>query len=151
MKRLWYWVSVFGGSGLSPKAPGTAGSLASLLIWAPLVLLDVSWVWRLVLVVFVFFIGTYAISKSLSYYHDDDPKEVVIDEVAGQGLALLLCGPSILTIIAGFLLFRFFDIVKPWPVGWVDQKLKGPWGIMLDDIVAGIYALIVLVIYAQFT
>ena len=77
-----------------------------------------------------------------SYYGgQDDPGAVVIDEVAGQWLTLL---PAATTVwwhwLAGFALFRFFDIVKPWPVGWADRRVKGGLGVMVDDIIAGAYA-----------
>ena len=70
----------------------------------------------------------------------DDPGEVVIDEVAGQWLALVPVALDLRLYAVAFLAFRFFDIVKVWPAGWLDRNLKGGWGIMLDDLAAGIYA-----------
>jgi len=65
---------------------------------------------------------------------------VVIDEVAGQWLTLLVAPPDLLLYLAGFLLFRLFDIRKPWPVSWADQSLPGGLGVMVDDLLAGLYA-----------
>lgn len=144
MKTLAYWISVFFGSGLSKKAPGTMGSLASLLIWAPFVMTHTSWWVRLCFVVAVFAIGLWAVHASWSCYQGEDPKEVVIDEVVGQGLTLLMCPPSFWWIAVGFVLFRVFDILKPWPVSFADQRIKGPLGVMLDDVLAGLYALVAL-------
>ena len=79
--------------------------------------------------------------KSLRDLENPDPKEVVIDEVAGQGIAFLFCPFAWPWLLAAFVLFRFFDILKPWPVGWIDRNWHGGWGIMADDLVAGLYAL----------
>ncbi|PIW31259.1 MAG: phosphatidylglycerophosphatase A, partial [Rhodospirillales bacterium CG15_BIG_FIL_POST_REV_8_21_14_020_66_15] len=69
-----------------------------------------------------------------------DPSFVVIDEVAGQWLALLPAGPDPVLFAAGFLAFRLFDIWKPWPASWADRRVGGAWGVMLDDLIAGGYA-----------
>lgn len=113
------------------------GSLASLVIWAPCVFWEVSpWV-RLILVLVVFLLGWWATFRALPSFKSLDPKEVVIDEVAGQGLALVLCPPSWLGLLLGFVLFRLLDILKPWPISYVDRKIKNALGVMLDDMVAG--------------
>ena len=91
-------------------------------------------------------INKWACEKALPRFSDKDPKQIVIDEVAGQGLALLFCGPTALNIALGFALFRLFDIWKPWPIRVIDDKLSGSAGIMLDDLVAGIFAAICLMI-----
>lgn len=144
MSKIAYWFATFFGAGLSPKAPGTVGSLASLLIWGPMVFMQIPWFIRLFTVALVFFIGLWACKLSLAYFDAKDPQPIVIDEVAGQGLALIFCPPSFLAIVIGFLLFRFFDITKVWPVSWADEKLSGPMGIMLDDILAAVYALFIM-------
>jgi phosphatidylglycerophosphatase A len=137
------WATWFG-AGLSPKAPGTVGSAASLVLWGPLVLLDVPWLARLLAVVAVFFLGVAAAQKVVDV-RGEDPQIVVIDEVAGMGVALLFAPPAVWTLIVGFVLFRVFDIAKPWPVSWADQRVGGGLGVMLDDIIAGLYALAVFV------
>jgi phosphatidylglycerophosphatase A len=139
-----YWVAIFGGSGLFPVAPGTAGTVASLLLWAPMLWIGVPWWARLLAALGIFALGVWASERAANLLGKDDPKEVVIDEVAGQGVALILAGPSWISLALGFLLFRLFDIWKPWPVGWADKKLHGGWGIMTDDMIAGAYALALL-------
>lgn len=141
------------GFGLSPKAPGTAGSLAAL-PFAWVIQAYVGSAGLFVAAIAVFFLGWWA---SASYLRasadqaDNDPKEVVIDEVAGQWLLLAALTipsgpPSWFSYLIGFLLFRFFDIVKPWPVSLADRKVKGALGIMLDDIVAALYPLVLAMI-----
>ena len=131
------------GVGLLPKAPGTWGSLAAL----PFAWVIASWGGEQALsaaIVIVILVGWWA---SAYYVHETgiaDPSEVVIDEVAGQWLTLLVVPPHIVYYTAGFLLFRLFDIRKPWLVGWADRKVEGGLGVMLDDIFAGIFAAIVL-------
>lgn len=73
-----------------------------------------------------------------------DPQWIVLDEIAGMWLAVSLLDPSWLSYSLGFLLFRLFDIWKPWPIGWIDQKVKGGLGVMLDDYVAGLFAALLL-------
>jgi phosphatidylglycerophosphatase A len=127
------------GSGLSPWAPGTAGSLAALpfaglLAWAggPWLLLAAA--------VAVFGVGVWASAVYRRRAGREDPGEVVIDEVAGQWLALVPAPLDPVLYTLGFLAFRLFDIWKPWPVGWLDRRVPGGLGIMLDDIAAGVYA-----------
>jgi phosphatidylglycerophosphatase A len=133
------------GAGLSPKAPGTVGSAASLVLWAPMVLLDTPILARLFAVLAVFAVGV-AASQKVVDVRGEDPQIVVIDEVAGMGVTLLLAPASPWSLVVGFVLFRIFDITKPWPVSWADQRVGGGLGVMLDDIVAGVYALLVFVV-----
>jgi len=133
------------GLGRAPKAAGTVGSLgalpfAYLLHWAggPL-LLGLG-------AVLISLLGYYAIRSYLAAYGGEDPGEIVIDEVAGQWIALILAPQTLIGYALGFALFRFFDIVKPWPVSWADQKLGGALGVLLDDLIAGAMAAILLFI-----
>lgn len=139
-RPLAFWLATFFGSGLFPKAPGTAGSVASLVLWAPLVWLETPWWVRLGLAVLIFAVGIPVSTRTAELLGKDDPKEVVIDEVAGQGVALCLAGPTVVGVLLGFALFRVFDIAKPPPVGTADKRLHGGLGIMLDDMIAGAYA-----------
>ena len=132
------------GAGLSRRAPGTVGSLAALVIWAPLLMGGASPLARLSITICLTIVGVWVIHKSLSMFDGEDPQKIVIDEVCGLGLTLCFCSASWLNLALGFLLFRLFDIVKPWPVSWADQKIKGAWGIMLDDLLAGLYAALML-------
>ena len=106
------------------------------------------------LTLIIFFYSFIAINTSFDSFESDDPREVVVDEVVGQMLPLLAI-PIYETLypvhkeyyfIAAFVLFRMFDILKPFPINYIDNNTKGALGIMLDDIVAGIFAMIVLII-----
>jgi phosphatidylglycerophosphatase A len=143
-------VGTFFGAGLSPRAPGTVGSLASLGLWAPLVLLEAPLWARLVTTILVFAVGTVAAAAIVRARGAEDPQLVVIDEVAGMGVTLLLAGPAFLSLALGFALFRLFDIWKPWPVRLADRSVKGGFGVMLDDVLAGVYALMALVLLERF-
>lgn len=96
---------------------------------------------------FVCALAIWAIPLYLRRNPGEDPGEIVIDEVAGQWVALLAVPAEPLLYLAGFALFRFFDIVKPWPVSWADRALPGAIGILLDDILAGVYAFALLQIF----
>lgn len=137
-------VGTFFGSGLSPRAPGTVGSLASLALWAPLVLGGTPWWLRLGVAAGIFTLGTIASAAIVRARGAEDPQIVVIDEVAGMGVTLLLAGASPWSLGLGFALFRLFDIWKPWPVRLADRRVKGGFGVMLDDVLAGGYALVAL-------
>ena len=126
------WIASGGGIGFFPIAPGTAGSLLALLIGAGA--LSVSRWLLLFLVVAVCVIGTWAVRAT---GEQDDPGWIVIDEFAGQWIALLGLGRvSAYGVIAAFVLFRVLDIAKPGPVGWADRQ-HGAIGVMADDVVAG--------------
>jgi phosphatidylglycerophosphatase A len=123
------------GSGYSPKAPGTAGSLVALVIGAGMLTLP-PWVLP-VAVLAVTLGGVWAVTRVGA---GDDPGWVVIDEFAGQWLALMpLASPTPLGLLAAFALFRLLDIVKPGPIGWADRQ-HGPAGVMADDVIAGAIA-----------
>lgn len=135
-----YLLATWFGAGLLPKAPGTWGSLAALpFAW---VIVEIGGRPLLALAILaVFFAGWWAAERTAIGLGIQDPGKVVIDEVAGQWLVLLAAPPNLLFYALGFLLFRLFDITKPWPVSWADRQVKGGLGIMLDDVLAGIYGL----------
>ncbi len=127
------------GSGYAPFAPGTFGSLFALPIgWAlanegGLVALAIA-------TVVVFLIGIWAANAYMAQAGEHDPGPVVIDEVAGQWLTMLPMA-AMLTwqgLLVAFILFRVFDIWKPWPISWADKNIEGGLGVMVDDIMAGI-------------
>lgn len=130
--------------GRFPFGPGTMGSLGSLVIWVP----SLYFAWplgvKLALLVVLFFIGVWASGYGIAHYQTSDPKQVVIDEVVGQGIPFLVMSPNPLEIAAAFLLFRFFDILKPWPIKAIEHRFRDRWGIMIDDVVAGIFAMIII-------
>lgn len=137
-------VSVLG-VGYCPFASGTAGSLVTLPLAFAAAYFYGTWGILLASIV-AFFIGVIA-SKEVLKYTKHDPSEIVIDEVAGQLLSFVLVADRLsgnsetwLVYIVGFVLFRLFDIWKPQPARWADTKILNAWGVMLDDIFAGIYA-----------
>lgn len=131
------------GSGLSPYIPGTIGTLAAI----PFYLLLVS-VSPLLLWVAVFigtFIGIYLCQKTSDDMQVHDHGSIVWDEFIGFWITMLLVPvTSWQAILAGFILFRFFDMVKPWPISWFDKKVQGGLGIMLDDVIAGLISMLLL-------
>ena len=143
-------------AGLLPKVPGTWGSAAALPFAVALHAIG-NFPLLLIATIGVFFIGWWATAEETRGKDNHDPGEIVIDEVAGQWITLfplsgwlwwigadltILPWPGLVT---GFVLFRAFDILKPWPVSWADRK-PTPFGVMFDDVLAGIYAAICLTI-----
>ena len=135
MSRLARAIASAGGIGFVSRAPGTLGSAAALLAGAALLL--VSSAALTVAVAVAVALGAWAIRRAAG---DGDPGWVVIDEVAGQWIAMLpLARPTLAGCLLAFALFRLFDIAKPGPVGWVDRR-HGPWAVLGDDLVAGALA-----------
>ena len=126
------------GSGLIPFMPGTFGSLAALPLLVPFLYLSPATL--LIAAVLACAIGIYLCGKTADDMQVHDHGSIVWDEVAGILLTFLWVPLSLWTVVAGFILFRFFDIVKPWPIGPVDKYVSGGLGIMLDDIIAGLMA-----------
>lgn len=131
------------GSGQIKFAPGTFGSLAAL-PFAWLIYDNFNAQGLAVVTLVVFLIGIWAADIHAQQLPDEDPSEIVIDEVVGMWLTLLVVPPDVVLYIIGFVFFRIADIWKPWPVSWADQAIKGGAGIMLDDIFAGAYAALAL-------
>jgi len=129
------------GAGLLPIAPGSWGSLAALPIaWA------IAGLWGAaglaVAAAIAFLVGWWAAATIAKASAVKDPSAIVIDEVAAQWLVLLAAPPAPLPYALAFLLFRIFDIWKPWPARWADRHVKGGLGIMLDDFFAAVYAVL---------
>ena len=137
------WIASGFGSGLAPRAPGTVGSLLALLPWWLWLQHLPPWHYALVLGC-GFALGTWAADWAISKLGTEDPGVVVCDEFVGLWLALFLAPAGWPWMLAGFALFRLFDIWKPWPVRWADRAVHGGFGTMLDDLLAGAYALLVL-------
>jgi len=138
-------IATFFGVGYFPFAPGTLTSLIVVFLYK-FFLHQLSWPVHLLIFLFVFLIGTLASSRISSKWKIEDPQKIVIDEAAGQYLALFQLSSSWLPLVLCFLLFRLFDIVKPFPIRRVESFPRG-WGIMLDDFVAALYAGICVYIY----
>lgn len=127
------------GSGCIRRAPGTWGTLAGLLLYSLLV--GLPWPLYGVLLVLTFGLGVYLCARTASALGVHDHPAIVWDEFVGIWLALALQPTGGLWLLVAFLAFRFFDIIKPWPIGWLDRRMPGGLGIMIDDVVAGAYAL----------
>ncbi len=140
------------GSGLAPFAPGTFGSLLAVVLWT-FGLQELSLDRYLGVLMASLGLGAWLCQRAIHALGKEDPSEVVWDEFVGQWIALLPLSAGLLdtnpvTIFLGFLMFRLFDIWKPWPVRYFDQGMHGGWGVMLDDVVAGLYAALFLVSFA---
>ncbi len=138
MSQVALLISTFGYVGYFPIAPGTAGSVAAIALyalvrWAGSPMVDVA------TIVLVLAAGIWAATASEPLLGGKDPGPIVIDEVLGMLLTLAFLPLSALGVLAGFFLFRAFDVAKPWPAARM-ERLHGGWGVMLDDAVAGLYA-----------
>jgi phosphatidylglycerophosphatase A len=142
LKRLSVFIASFGYVGYFPIAPGTAGSLAALALFAFIRWIGVPMV-ELGAIAAVFAIGVWSASGTEAALGRKDPGIVVIDEVLGMLITLALLPVSIPGVITGFLLFRVFDVIKPYPAAQLEH-LHGGLGIMADDAVAGLYSYLVL-------
>lgn len=130
------------GSGLIPRTPGTAGSLAALIPWWPMHFLPDLTYWAMIVIASLF--GIFVCGKTARDLRVHDHSAIVWDEFVGMWITLAWAPASPLAVGAGFVLFRIFDIWKPWPIRWCDKNVHGGFGIMFDDILAGIAALAVL-------
>ena len=134
-------------------APGTFSSLITCIIFF-LLINFISFQVFFILTLIIFFYSLYAINNTYKYFESDDPSEIVIDEVVGQMIPLLSIPifetlyPTSLAIycIFSFFIFRLFDIWKPFPINYIDKNVKGSIGIMFDDILAGLYTTILLLV-----
>ena len=149
LKRPSILLATWFGSGLLPRAPGTWGSLAALpFAWA---IQSAGGQTALVIgAAIAFVVGVWASDRMARDTGSKDPGAVVIDEVAGQWLALAFVPLSVWSYLAGFVLFRIADITKLWPASVADRRIGGGLGIMLDDIIAGVYAGLVLLVGSKF-
>lgn len=126
------------GSGLAKKAPGTMGTLAAIPVYYLFAQADI-WVYSL-LTVCVSVLGVFICGVAAEKLGEHDFGGIVWDEIAGYLITLWLVPLTWQTIIVGFALFRFFDILKPWPIKWLDQHVHGGFGIMIDDVLAAVFS-----------
>jgi phosphatidylglycerophosphatase A len=141
-----HWLAFGFGLGLAPKAPGTFGSLLGILVWW---LTPANPGWQFATAAVVLAAGIWICGESALRLGVHDHGGIVWDEVAGMYLTLLAVGPEPAWILAAFLLFRLFDIWKPWPIRDLDHSLQGGLGIMLDDVIAALYAAGILLIFQR--
>jgi len=137
-----YWLAVGFGSGLASRAPGTAGTLVAVPIY---LLLSQLVMWQyLAIVVLLLVAGVWICDVAAREMGVHDDPSIVWDEIVGYLITMIASPPGWFWVIAGFVLFRLFDILKPWPIRTVDKQMKGGTGIMLDDVVAAGFAWVVL-------
>lgn len=137
------------GSGLAPVAPGTFGTLAALPFWY--LIGGMGFYLQLAVIGFAFLLGIWfcdVASKNLGVH---DHGGIVWDEFVGVWITLVFVPFNWLNLLVGFSLFRFFDVIKPWPIKWFDSKVHGGFGIMIDDVIAGLFAGVVLYFFADLT
>jgi phosphatidylglycerophosphatase A len=138
-------IATFFGTGLLPIAPGTWGSAAALPFGWIIAALG-GWPALLVAAVAAALVGWWASARYVAQTGREDPPEIVIDEVAAQWLALSVVPLTLVAYFVAFFVFRVFDTLKPWPASWADREVEGGAGVMLDDIIAGLYAAIALAV-----
>lgn len=144
LKNPWHFLATGFGSGLSPIVPGTMGTLAAIPLYLLLVQLPLTW--YVIVLIITFAIGVKICQMTSDDMGVHDHGSIVWDEFVGLWLTMLVVPLFNLSttdwkwLITGFILFRFFDMVKPWPIGWLDKRIHGGLGIMIDDVVAGAMA-----------
>lgn len=126
------------GFGLVLRAPGTFGTMAALPIYW--LMNDLPFVTYLITVFIVLIVGIWICHKSADWLEEDDPSAVVWDEITGYLVTMVIAPSNWKWMLIGFVLFRLFDIFKPWPIRYIDRKLHGGLGIMLDDVISGALA-----------
>lgn len=139
LKNPVVFIAVGCGSGLAPKAPGTAGTLLAVPLCLALQSMPIMMYLAITLAITI--IGVWVCSYSAKKLGVHDHPAIVIDEVAGFLITMIAIPAGWAWLLAGFILFRFFDAVKPWPISWLDKNLKGGTGIMLDDVAAGLVSM----------
>ena len=137
------------GLGLLPKAPGTWGTLLGVGLY--LAILPLGTIVHAAAVVILAALGVWLCGATAAELDSRDPAVIVWDEVVGYLVCMLGAPPGWLWPLLGFALFRCFDVLKPWPVSWVDRRVHGGLGIMLDDVLAGAYVLVILQVAAHFS
>jgi len=142
-------VAVGFGSGLAPRAPGTAGTVIAIplfMLMQPLPLVT-----YLLITICLFIAGIWICTYTAEKLGVHDHPSIVIDEIVGYLITMIAAPGGWLAIVIGFVLFRLLDAVKPWPISWFDRNINGGLGIMLDDVIAGVFAMAILqgLIYFQ--
>ncbi len=149
LKNPLHFLSLGFGSGLSPKAPGTMGTLAAVPVYF-LVQQYSDLNGYLFITLLISLLGVYLCGYTSRALKVHDHPGIVIDEIAGFLITMIAVPFSWLNVLAGFVLFRVFDILKPWPISWLDKNVHGGLGIMLDDVLAGLFSLLILHILVNY-
>lgn len=143
-----HWLAFGFGSGCSPWAPGTFGTLAAIPVY--LLLKDTPLWLYLFITALMFIIGIWLCEKTTKKLGVHDHSGIVWDEIVGYLVTMVAAPQGWLWIIIGFVLFRIFDILKPWPISIADRRIGGGFGIMVDDVIAGVFAFVVLQLIVYF-
>lgn len=137
------------GAGCAPVAPGTVGTMVAIpfiYLMQPLGLQA-----YVMTTIAITIAGIWLCGAAASQLGEHDHPGIVFDEVAGYFITMIAAPPGWVWIVVGFVLFRIFDILKPWPISWLDRKVQGGLGIMLDDILAGLFALVIMQMAVHYT
>ncbi len=137
-----HWLAFGGGAGLAPVAPGTFGTLVGIPFF--LLMAGLPLPYYLLLTAVLFAVGVWICDRSATALGVHDHPGIVWDEIVGYLVTMIAAPLQWPWLLAGFVLFRFFDIVKPWPIRWLDRRVGGGFGIMVDDLLAGIFGLAVM-------
>ncbi len=143
-----HWLATGFGSGLSPWAPGTMGTLMAIPCY--LLIAGLPLISYLIVLLIAAVSGIFICDSATRSIGVEDHGGIVWDEIVGYAITMCLAPAGWIWILAGFLLFRLFDILKPWPISWFDRRVHGGLGIMLDDVVAGVFAWVCLQLLAHF-
>ena len=142
MSRLFLFLATGFGVGYSPVAPGTLGTLIAIPVYYFLSNIS-SPIYEITLIGF-FFLSVWISENAEIFFGKKDDQRIVIDEIMGFLITMLWVSKTAILMVIGFFLFRFFDILKPFPIRRLEKKLKGGYGVVLDDVLAGVYANIAL-------
>ncbi|WP_435276574.1 phosphatidylglycerophosphatase A [Psychrobium sp. nBUS_13] len=142
LKNPIHFLALGFGSGLAPKAPGTFGTLAALPLY--FIMMNLSLPVFIVITLIITVVGFWICDIAAKDMQVHDHGAIVWDEVAGMLITMIAAPVGLLPLVVGFALFRFFDIIKPWPIKLLDRHVKGGFGIMIDDVLAGVFAAICL-------
>ena len=150
--NFWHFLALGFGAGMSKKAPGTLGTLVAFPLF--FVIAPLAFELQIGFVITLFFLGFHASNITSKNLRIKDPSCIVIDEIVAMLLVLILINTDLISFALSFILFRFFDIKKPFPINWVDRQVGGGLGIMLDDIIAALPPIIIInigysIIYAN--
>lgn len=148
LKNPIHFLALGFGSGLMPKAPGTFGTLAAIPVY--MLCQNLSQLYYLIFVLLVSVAGVFICQYTSNALKVHDHPGIVIDEFAGYFITMIAIPFTWQWMLVGFVLFRLFDILKPWPISWLDKKVHGGFGIMIDDVLAGAFSLLIMHIILYF-
>ncbi len=148
MRRFIILFATWWGTGYSPIASGTVGTLAAIPLYLLLVRLSIPY--YLLLLISLTLFSCWVSGRAETIFNEKDSSKIVIDEVIGYLVTMTGASLSLSSVILGFFLFRFFDIVKVPPANIIDRRMENGWGVVLDDVVAGVYACVILHLLLRF-